>query len=74
MSLLPVTPTLTHDWLRWTVVAVAVIVDPFTGESTVVDEPSSAIGEQVGCSACGEPLTASSALTACTGADEPPLP
>lgn len=71
MPMTPQAPTLTHDWVRYTVQAVAVIVDPFTGASSVVVDggPDSAIGEQVGCTSCGEPLTDSSALTACTGED-----
>lgn len=62
-----VVPLVSHDWVRYTVEAVAVIVDPFTGDCTVVDAPSSAVGEQVGCRACGEPLTDSSAVGNCSG-------
>lgn len=60
-------PPLRHDWVQWSVQAVAVIVDPFTGESSVIVDPAGAIGSQVGCTSCGEPLTDSSALTTCTG-------
>lgn len=71
MAIIPKAPPLQHDWVRWTVRAVAVIVDPFTGASTAVDVPSSAVGEQVGCSACGEPLTDSEATRPCMGDDSP---
>lgn len=69
MPMTPPAQTLTHDWVRYTVQSVAVIVDPFTGGCCVVtdDGPQSAIGEQVGCSLCGEPLSDSSAAGACTG-------
>jgi hypothetical protein len=63
----PVAPSTSHDWVKWTVQDVAVIVDPFTGDFTVVDQPSCVAGEAVGCSICGEPLTDSSVLMACTG-------
>lgn len=60
-------PPKAHDWVQWSVQAVAVIVDPFTGVSSAVVQEDGAIGCQVGCTSCGEPLTDSSALTACIG-------
>lgn len=60
-------PTQAHQWVRWSVVEVAVIVDPFTGVPSVEDVPFSAEGSQVACRGCGESLTESSVLTACTG-------
>lgn len=74
MTLSPAAPPLTHDWVKWMVVDVAVIVDPFTGASTAVVAPSSAVGEAVGCRTCGEPLTDSSAMTPCAGEDDSPSP
>lgn len=67
MTVQPTAPPLLHDWVQWSMVAVAVIVDPFTGGYTAVVEPSSAVGEVVGCRACGEPLSESSAVTTCLG-------
>lgn len=66
-------PPKAHDWVQWSVQAVDVIVDPFTGESSAVVMPDGAIGCQVGCTSCGEPLTDSSVLTACTGDEGEPL-
>lgn len=67
-----VLPTQTHDWVKWTVTAVGVIVDPFSGEASVVESEDIAVGEQVGCSSCGEPLTDSSAVSACEGSTDLP--
>lgn len=67
MSPTPATPVMTHDWVKYTVQSVGVIVDPFTGDFMVVDVPSAGIGEQVGCSVCGDPLTVTSAQAKCTG-------
>lgn len=63
----PTAPPRSHHWVRWSVQDVAVIVDPFTGAYFTEDLPFSAVGSQVGCHACGEPLTDSSVLTSCTG-------
>lgn len=63
-------PAIQHDWVRWSLVEVVVIVDPFTGVPMAHDAPFSAVGEQVACRACGEPLTDSSILVACTGEQE----
>jgi len=60
-------PAIQHDWVRWSLVEVVVIVDPFTGVPMAHDAPFSAVGEQVACRTCGEPLTDSSVLVACTG-------
>jgi hypothetical protein len=61
------TATLQHDWVRWTVQAVGVIVDPFTEASSVVDDPDAPTGEQVACQSCGEPLNDLSAVSVCPG-------
>jgi hypothetical protein len=66
----PQSATLSHDWVRWSLAEVVVIADQLTGAYTVFDVPSCAVGEQVACRACGEPLTDSSALTDCTGEDD----
>lgn len=65
---------MTHDWVKYTVQSVGVIVDPFTGDCMVVDVPSAGIGEQVGCCVCGDPLTATSAQDKCGGQSESPSP
>lgn len=57
----------THQWVRWSLEEVAVIVDPFTGASSVVVPPDAAVGEQIGCQICNEPLTDSSAVAPCRG-------
>lgn len=62
-------PPRQHHWVRWSLQDVAVIVDPFTGAPSVEDLPYSAEGSQVACHACGESLTESSVLTACTDAE-----
>lgn len=67
MSILPVAPPLLHDWVKWSVQGVDVIVDPFTGASSAVVLPDTPVGEQIGCQSCGEPLTDSSAKTICLG-------
>lgn len=59
--------TLTHDWMKFAVVNVDVIVDPFTGVPSAVDVPSSAVGEQIACGTCGITLTASTARMDCLG-------
>lgn len=69
----PESGILSHDWVKWSLAEVVVIADELTGAYTVFDVPSCAVGEQVACRACGEPLTDSSVLTACTG-EEPELP
>jgi hypothetical protein len=59
-----------HDWVKWSIQSVGVIVDPFTGASSAVEFADSAIGEQIGCHFCGEPLTDSSATSQCRGDTE----
>jgi hypothetical protein len=61
---LPVS-TRQHDWIKWTCRSVSVIVDPVDGMPVAVDEPEGDIGEQVGCSVCGQPLTVTSAVAPC---------
>ncbi len=56
-----------HDWVKWSIQSVGVIVDPDTGGFFAVESPDAAVGEQVGCHHCGEPLTASSATSQCKG-------
>jgi len=61
--------TRAHDWVRYLVQAVDVIVDPITEDCFVVDPPDDVIGEQIGCTTCGQPLTDSSAVEDCMGED-----
>jgi hypothetical protein len=58
-----------HYWVQYTVEGVDVIVDPETELPLVVPqrEETRAIGVQVGCDNCGEPLTAGSVATGCGG-------
>lgn len=60
----------THQWVQYSVSEVDVIVDP-DGQSFVVARPDTAEGVAVGCNVCGEPLTDSSAVTGCSGAETP---
>lgn len=64
-------PTVYHQWTKYSVSEVDVIVDP-EGRSFAVDRPDSAVGEQVGCNVCGEPLADGSVWTRCTGPDDTP--
>lgn len=73
MTTQPVAPPKSHDWVRWTVQGVVVIAEAGTGVFTVLDEPSSAVGEQVACQDCGEPLTGSSAASPCRSEELEPL-
>jgi hypothetical protein len=68
------TATATHTWVKWSLTAMDVIVDPFTGVCSAVETPDEGVGEQVCCHHCGEPLTDSSAVTPCGGSIEPALP
>ena len=63
------TQTLRHAWVRHSIEAVDVIVDPVSGNPYAVSLPAPPIGEQIGCLTCGEPLTTSTASTDCTGED-----
>lgn len=63
------TTLLQHLWVQYTVEDVDVIVDPQTELPVAVTrrEVDRSVGVQVGCEACGEPLTAGSVGTACAG-------
>lgn len=65
------TPTavLQHNWIRHTVEAVDVIVDPASGTPYSVERANPQLGTQTGCQTCGEPLTTSTASTECAGED-----
>ncbi len=63
------TQTLQHTWVRHSIEAVDVIVDPVSGNPYVVSLPVPPIGTQTGCLICSEPLTTSTASTSCTGED-----
>lgn len=67
----PMTPTsvLRHRWIRHTIEAVDVIVDPRNGAPYSVAKPAPQLGMVTGCEACGEPLTTSTASTNCSGED-----
>lgn len=65
-----VLPTTVHAWVKWSVTAVDVIVDPFTETPCVTVLLDAVVGEQVGCQLCGEPLTDSSAKSPCEGDTE----
>lgn len=56
----------THQWVRYSVTEVDVIVD-LDGRCFADTRPDTAVGEQLGCHNCGEPLTDSSVWTPCDG-------
>lgn len=65
-SLAPHTTT-KHQWVRYSMSPVDVIVDPFSEVCSVVEVPGSRVGSQIGCEMCGTPLTDGTAPTCCPG-------
>lgn len=62
-----VIPTKQHAWVKWSLTAMDVIVDPITGDCFAV-ESDEAVGEQVCCHSCGESLSAAAVSAPCEGA------
>jgi hypothetical protein len=67
-------PIKQHAWVKWSLSAVDVIVDPFTGHCSVIDSPDAAVGEQVCCHHCSEPLSDFTVGTSCEEIPEAELP
>lgn len=68
----PKATTRVHQWVKWQVSPVVVIVDPFTGDPVAVTLADTEVGEQVACQLCSEPLTEYSAESSCEGGIELP--